>query len=83
MCSAFLIVTLEGSQAFVSASSSPRARALPPKGPRIIDRPRPGVVRLIDEKGEQLGIMEVNQALAVSLGLELTSEPKYQVCLSM
>jgi translation initiation factor IF-3 len=36
------------------------------KGPRIIDRPRPGMVRLIDENGEQLGIMDIPQALALA-----------------
>ena len=43
------------------------------KGPRVIDRPRPGIVRLIDENGEQLGIMEISQALLVAdeRGLDL------------
>lgn len=32
----------------------------------MIDRPRPGVVRLIDENGEQLGILEVSEALRIA-----------------
>lgn len=32
----------------------------------MIERPRPGVVRLIDETGEQLGIMDVVQALQIA-----------------
>lgn len=32
----------------------------------MIDRPRPGVVRLIDENGEQLGIMDVSEALRIA-----------------
>ncbi|MGQ9591206.1 MAG: translation initiation factor IF-3 [Planctomycetota bacterium] len=39
---------------------------MPPRGPRVIDRPRPGVVRLIDENGEQLGILEVSEALRIA-----------------
>lgn len=45
----------------------------PPKGPRVIERPRPGVIRLIDEKGEQLGIKEIAEALMIAdeRGLDL------------
>lgn len=45
-----------------------------PRGPRVIDRPRIGyLVRLIDEKGEQLGIMDQVEAktLADERGLDL------------
>jgi translation initiation factor IF-3 len=43
-------------------------RGRPPlkKGPRVIDRHRPGEIRVIDEKGEQLGIMEIAAALRIA-----------------
>lgn len=47
---------------------------------RTIDRSR---LREYIGHLNELTLEEVNQALAVSLGLELASEPKYQVCLSM
>jgi len=52
--------------------SDSRAK-VPVKGPRVIDRPRPGVIRLIDESGEQLGIMEIANALLIAdeRGLDL------------
>jgi translation initiation factor IF-3 len=45
-----------------------------PRGPRIIDRPRSGFIcRLIDENGEQLGIMDQIEAkrIADERGLDL------------
>jgi translation initiation factor IF-3 len=41
------------------------------KGPRILTIPRPGSVRLIDEEGKQLGIMELREALAIAEEREL------------
>jgi translation initiation factor IF-3 len=56
------------------ANESSRAKKAPPgRGPRIIDRPRPGVILLIDDKGEKLGIMDVAAALLIAdeRGLDL------------
>ena len=39
----------------------------------MIDRPRPGSIRLIDEEGNQVGIVEITEALAIGdeKGLDL------------
>ena len=44
----------------------------------MIERPRPGVIRLIDEKGEQLGIKEIAEALSIAeeRGLDLVDKAK-------
>ncbi|MBN1443622.1 MAG: translation initiation factor IF-3 [Planctomycetes bacterium] len=52
----------------------PRFRNLrlpPKKGPRIIQRPRPGQIRVIGDDGKQLGIMEIADALALAEEKEL------------
>jgi len=40
---------------------------------RVIDRPRPGSIRLIDEEGNQVGVVEIAEALAMGdeRGLDL------------
>lgn len=43
----------------------------PPKGPRIIDKPFVGKLRVIAEDGEQLGILEVRDAIAIAEEREL------------
>jgi len=43
-----------------------RSEPIRDRGFRVIDRPYPGQVRLIDELGQQMGIMEIRDALLVA-----------------
>ncbi|MEM7233004.1 MAG: translation initiation factor IF-3 [Planctomycetota bacterium] len=42
------------------------SRLPPERGPRIIDRPRPGQIRLIDDDGSQLGIVSIADAVRMA-----------------
>lgn len=46
-------------------------RRPPERGPRIIDRPKPGQIRLIDDDGKQLGIVSIIEALRIAEEKEL------------
>lgn len=46
-------------------------RRPPPKGPRVIEYAYPGSIRVISDSGEQLGIMEIRDALALANEREL------------
>lgn len=46
-------------------------RRPPERGPRIIDRPGPGQIRLIDDDGKQLGIVSIVEALRIAEEKEL------------